>query len=80
MKIFYYFRFMEMGKRKYRMVVDEDNRRFIIEKKVNLLFHKYWSRNYLRDGNESYYHTTELPLARKIVNILNGNDNNSQTN
>jgi hypothetical protein len=65
---------MEFGKRKYRMVFDEKNRGFIIEKKVNLLFLKYWTRNYLRDGSNTCYHTDELALARKIVNILNGKD------
>ena len=65
---------MNMGKRRYRMVLDRKNKRFIIEKKVDLLFMKYWSRNYLRNGNEAFYHTEEPTLARKIVNILNGNE------
>ena len=63
-----------MGKRKYRMVLDERNKRFIIEKKVDLLFIKYWSRRYLRNNNDTFYHTEEHTLARKIVNILNGNE------
>jgi hypothetical protein len=64
---------MIMGRRRYRMVVDEQKKRFIIEKKVNLLFCDYWSRKYLRNDDESFYHTEEHTLARKIVNILNGN-------
>ncbi len=63
-----------MGKRKYRMVLDEQNKRFIIEKKVDLLFVKYWSRKYLRNDKNTCYHTEEPTLARKIVNILNGNE------
>ena len=63
-----------MGKRKYRMVLDERNKIFIIEKKVDLLFIKYWSRRYLRNNNDTFYHTEEHTLARKIVNILNGNE------
>ena len=56
------------------MVLDEQNKRFIIEKKVDLLFIKYWSRRYLRNNNDTFYHTEEHTLARKIVNILNGNE------
>ncbi len=56
------------------MVLDERNKRFIIEKKVDLLFIKYWSRRYLRNNNDTFYHTEEHTLARKIVNILNGNE------
>jgi hypothetical protein len=65
---------VRLGKRKYRMVLDEQNKRFIIEKKVDLLFIKYWSRRYLRNNNDTFYHTEEHTLARKIVNILNGNE------
>ena len=63
-----------MGRRRYRMVVDEQNKRFVIEKKVNLLFCNYWSRKYLRNDDGSFYYTEEHTLARKIVNILNGNE------
>lgn len=65
---------MAMSKRKYRMVLDEQKKRFIIEKKIDLLFVKYWSRNYLRNEKDAFFHTEEPDLARKIVNILNGHE------
>lgn len=61
-----------MSKRKYRMVLDSKTKRFIIEKKINLFFIKYWSRNYLSNYEGNFFHTDEPELARKIVNILNG--------
>lgn len=64
---------MNMNGRKYRMVFDKANNRFVIERKVDLLVYKFWTRNYLRNQKDGFYHTDELKLARKIVNILNGN-------
>lgn len=61
------------GMIKYRIVEEKnnDNIRYVIEKKVNLIFHKKWSRNYL-SGKEKHFHTTEKDSAKKIVDILNG--------
>jgi hypothetical protein len=61
---------MKMGKRKYRMVLDD--RKYVIEKKVDLILFKFWSRNYLWGEKQKYYETEELKLARKILSILNG--------
>ena len=63
---------MEMGKRKYRMVLED--KKFVIEKKVDLILYKFWSRNYLWGEKQKYYETEELKLARKILSILNGID------
>jgi len=43
------------GMVKYRIVEEKnnDNIRYVIEKKINLLFHKKWSRNYL-SGKEKH--------------------------
>jgi|LakMenE01Jun11ns_1017448.scaffolds.fasta_scaffold9280029_3 hypothetical protein len=63
---------MNMGKRKYRMVLDSEKDLFFIEKKINLFLFEYWSRKYLWNKKEQCYYTSEAKLARKIVNILNG--------
>ena len=69
---FFYTCIMNMGKRKYRMVLDNKTNFYIIEKKIDLILFNYWSRNYLRDKKTNCYQTEEPFLARKIVNILNG--------
>ena len=63
---------MKMGKRKYRMVLE--NQKYVIERKVDLIFVKFWTRNYLWDNEQKCFETEELGVARKIVNILNGID------
>ncbi len=49
-----------------------DDRKYVIEKKVDLILFKFWSRNYLWGEKQKYYETEELKLARKILSILNG--------
>jgi len=69
---------MNMGNRRYRMVLDVEKNKFVIEKKVDLILFRYWSRNYLWNNNEPFYQTEEASLARKIVNILNGDETKKQ--
>lgn len=63
-----------MGKccKKYRMVFDEKNKKFVIERKVDLVFFEFWSRNYLWDYEKTCFETDEVNLAVRIVKILNG--------
>lgn len=51
-----------------------ENQKYVIERKVDLIFVKFWSRNYLWDNEQKCFETEELGVARKIVNILNGID------
>ena len=66
---------MNMNGRRYRMVFDKTNNRFVIERKVDLVLYKFWTRKYLWNQKEPFYSTDELALARRIVNILNGKIN-----